>query len=179
MRTNFLALLVILIVGNSSAQEYPNRKAGVESQEEDGTSSLRSKNSFGILAGLGITNALHFGGRHHYSNNQSTELSFGTAPFLELTGKKASVLSLGYNYYFVPARVTTHYLSLLFTFFTLRSTVDEPLGNIYFLSPTFGLDWSLESRLTFYIRGGPALRIDSPGGSSFLLNFDIGIGLIF
>ncbi|HEY5615340.1 MAG TPA: hypothetical protein VIL52_04895, partial [Bacteroidota bacterium] len=73
----------------------------------------------------------------------------------------------------------THFVSLMVSSFTIQSTTREPLGNMYFISPNFGLDWMIGSSVNFYIRGGPALRKESPGGIIFSGNIDLGLGWIF
>lgn len=136
---------------------------------------VREEGSFGGFVGFGVVNGLHVGFQYYNSNRSSIEISYGVVPLLSLSGRKATIIAGGINTFLNPERNVSPVISLLLSVCTVRSTMDAPLGNIYFASPALGLDGSWHT-FTIRARIGPALGILSPGNSRIGIHVDAGVG---
>jgi hypothetical protein len=140
---------------------------------------LRSEDQIAVFAGVGAIKGLNIGIGYQFSKENSVHLSGGTVPFLQLTGKKATFVTLGGYHFLAAEENVTPIFSVLFSFITMSTSSGYALGNIYALSPDVGLDVTWSSGIGLNVAGGPALLIASPGATRIVLNVDIGVGFRF
>jgi hypothetical protein len=143
-------------VGLQPQEQYVVESAWAE-DHKDPAHGTRSKKPFGVLLGLASIKGIYLGGQYTFAGTKCVQVTFGNVPFVELAGYKASTVSITVNHYLSTDRMTSPYISVAFSFETLTSLSDEPLGNLYWTASNLGLDWRWRNGMNLFISAGPAI----------------------